>query len=383
MQILVTGGPVHAKLDAVKVITNGFKGGLMAKLADELSLEGTRGEEVDYLCSKGSRVPDNANVYYHDGFYDYEKFLLEYANEYDAVVLGAAVANLLPVMWQTVPGGRMQKVDTGMKFPSHNFDPGELIEMQWQIAPRIIDQVRAKMKKTGHLFGFKLLNNVPHEELVSAAYEIVLASGATAVFANDRQDLDTVYAVTKERGEHVMRRSYLSEFILACVRDEYYSTCIEMPEKWIPEEANWLESPAVSTLNRMIELNKSSMTTVEKGYIFGTIAVRDPDDEGMGFVTTCRGKNELDGRVKVRYVDHECRKVYVQTTDGSKATLNAPLLDMIFRINPYCQCIVHRHIQDPALRTLPYAPPGTCRDSIREMPVGSFNIEGHGVFYVC
>ena len=32
MKMLITGGPVHAYLDAVKIITNKFKGGLMAEL---------------------------------------------------------------------------------------------------------------------------------------------------------------------------------------------------------------------------------------------------------------------------------------------------------------------------------------------------------------
>ena len=36
-KILITGGPVHGKLDDVKMITNRFKGGLIAKLADELA----------------------------------------------------------------------------------------------------------------------------------------------------------------------------------------------------------------------------------------------------------------------------------------------------------------------------------------------------------
>ena len=37
MKILITGGPVHAKLDAVKFVTNRFKGGLIADLADNMS----------------------------------------------------------------------------------------------------------------------------------------------------------------------------------------------------------------------------------------------------------------------------------------------------------------------------------------------------------
>ena len=34
--ILITGGPVHAYLDAVKIITNRFKGGLIAQLATDI-----------------------------------------------------------------------------------------------------------------------------------------------------------------------------------------------------------------------------------------------------------------------------------------------------------------------------------------------------------
>ena len=56
-KILVTGGPVHAHLDSVKIITNRFKGGLMAELADNLS--GLT--EVTYLspAKLGSTLPKN------------------------------------------------------------------------------------------------------------------------------------------------------------------------------------------------------------------------------------------------------------------------------------------------------------------------------------
>lgn len=44
-KILITGGPVHANLDAVKIITNRFRGGRMVDLAIKL---GERG----YVCRK-------------------------------------------------------------------------------------------------------------------------------------------------------------------------------------------------------------------------------------------------------------------------------------------------------------------------------------------
>ena len=72
-KILVTGGPVHAYLDSVKIITNRFKGGLMADLADNLS--GLT--EVTYLspAKLGSVLPKNQfkniNLIEHKGFEDY------------------------------------------------------------------------------------------------------------------------------------------------------------------------------------------------------------------------------------------------------------------------------------------------------------------------
>jgi hypothetical protein len=53
MRILITGGPVHAYLDAVKIITNKFKGGLMAELGKESRLrEFLRGigSIREYIC---------------------------------------------------------------------------------------------------------------------------------------------------------------------------------------------------------------------------------------------------------------------------------------------------------------------------------------------
>jgi phosphopantothenoylcysteine synthetase/decarboxylase len=94
MKILITGGPVHAKLDAVKIITNTFKGGLMADLADRLKMADPNGIHITYLTSKGSKCPvaGSPTILYHDGFHDYMKQVVELAPKYDAVILGAAVA---------------------------------------------------------------------------------------------------------------------------------------------------------------------------------------------------------------------------------------------------------------------------------------------------
>ncbi len=358
MKILVTGGPVHAKLDAVKIITNTFRGGMMADLADRLKMVDINNVEITYLTAKHSKVPclNSPRLLYHDGFQDYFKQVVELAPQFDAVILGAAVANLIP-----------KNPLTG-KFPSHNYKPGDTIPIDFTIAPRVIDEVKKVAPKT-HLFGFKLLSGVPYEELISAAYGVLLESHATAVFANDRKDLWTKYAVTKERGVHPMAFDDMAQFILQCIRDKYYQTEVLNARVIYPD--------AEHTFRMYETLLGDKFKPIPEGYVFGTIAIRNPDGS---FLTTGRGKNELSDQVVVMDVHHTKLKV---RTYGKKATLNAPLLDWIFKHNQKCHAIVHYHEQRHDINlTLPYAIPGTVNDSQRafESTQQSFNIADHGCF---
>jgi hypothetical protein len=361
MRILITGGPVHAYLDAVKIITNKFKGGLMAELADKFKLQPDGHKvEITYLTAKGMKVPstNNPTILYHDGFEDYRYKVKYLAPDFHAIVLGAAVANLIPL--NPLKG----------KFPSHNYKVGDRIPIDFTIAPRIIDEVKFVAPKT-HLFGFKLLSGVPHEELISAAYGVLLESKATAVFANDAKDLMHKYAVTKERGVHPMNLDDMAKFIRQCVDDAYYHTrFINAPSTGFAQ--------AEQTFGDLAKRFADKFTPVPEGYVFGTIAIKMPDGS---FLTTGRGKNELDDLAHVHSVDHDTHTVF--TTGIRKATLNAPLLDWIFRHNGRVSAIVHFHWCDPAVKhTLEYAIPGTVRDSkrLKSNLTESFYIKGHGSF---
>lgn len=350
-RILITGGPVHAHLDAVKVITNRFKGGLMCQLAEMLSAYDAR---ITYLCAPavGAQTPqasDRIEVVTHKGFDDYRSLVLEFAPSMDGVVLGAAVANLIPANpWKG-------------KFPSHNYEPGDVIPIDFTIAPRVIDEVK-KMAPHTHLFGYKLLSGVSHEELIRAAYGIVLEARATAVFANDAENLQQKYAVTKERGVHPLSQGDLAAWIWEMLGDEYYAT--------VSDSGPAASEHIVGQVQAWIELYKNRFTVTPEGLIFGTVAVRCGD----GFVTTGRGKRELDSLAHVARVDHTERKVYAAR--GDKASLNAPLIARMFE-NPAVETVLHFHEQVAGLPTYPYAPPGTVRDADRPNTT-SFNIEGHG-----
>lgn len=162
-KILITGGPVHAHLDSVKVITNRFKGGLMCQLVEDLLGYDTH---VTYVCapSVGAVLPkehDRLTLVTHGGFDDYYRKVLELAPTMDGVILGAAVANLIPA--NPYQG----------KFPSHSYKPGDIIPLNFKIAPRVIDEVK-RVAPNAQLFGYKLLSNVSRDELIRAAYGIVL-----------------------------------------------------------------------------------------------------------------------------------------------------------------------------------------------------------------
>lgn len=355
-RLLVTGGPVHAKLDDVKIITNRFKGGLIAELVNLFFKKYPDDVSIIYLCSKGSIIPKSnlkLRIVYHDGFWDYWKKVNEMSTNMDGVILGAAVSNLIPL--QPFKG----------KFPSHNYKPGDIIPIDFTIAPRVIDEVK-KINPRTHLFGFKLLSNVERKELVKAAYGVLLESKATAIFANDTRDLTFKIAVTKDRGQHDMTNEGIVDFVWKCLLDEYYSTIVTDDKVECSESTHEI-------FDNLYDVYKFDFDKTEEGYVFGTIAVRDD----KGFLTTGRGKNELNDKVFVTEVNHDARIV---RSVHKKPSLNSPLLSYIFNTNPNVKAIVHIHDHYENLHVCwDYAIPGTVEDSIRNVDK-SFVINQHGSF---
>ena len=378
-RILITGGPVYAHLDSVKIITNRFKGGRIAELAENLFLADDS-VRITYLTSKGSVTPAEGTdpfirVVYHNGFDDYRKKVKKLAPKMDGVILGAAVCNLIPMKpWKD-------------KFPSHNYNVGDRIPIDFTIAPRIIDEVKKVAPRT-KLFGFKLLQGVKHKELVRAAYDIVLESGAVAVFANDANDLDVKYAVIKEGGVIEFGKDKYNDFvkfILDAINDKYYSTIQTVTDFDIAYYHD-----AKRTLRKLSKKYAKRFRGKygKEAYRFGTIAVRIKNDNA--FVTTARGKKDMDELSMVHGVNNKSRSVFAT----EKATLNAPFLYNIFRRYSQVKAIVHYHASGSVLeRLLPYAPSGTFRDSNRKLEWypeykkgkakdhgTTFYIEGHGTF---
>ncbi|MFA5024193.1 MAG: phosphopantothenoylcysteine decarboxylase [Patescibacteria group bacterium] len=354
MKILMTGGPVFEYLDSVKIITNKFKGGRMAALADKIC---DLGPDVYYLCSKDSIKPETVTATIpHDGFADYKDKVLSMAPKVDAIVLGAAVANLIPnTPWKTT------------KFPSHLFKEGDKINIEFMIAPRIINMIKPIVPRTT-LIGFKLLSNVLHDELIDAAYTTLVESNANFIIANDTVDLNKKFIVTKEKSIIPLQESNLPNFIVDAVDDKYYST---HSSKVMCDD--YEKSDVFNNLCNKYEKQLMAGYDNKRQIFFGCVAVREEE----GFIISTRGKKKLNDITHVINVDRSNLKIEIS---GLKASLNAPLIDNIFKKNSNVDSIVHYHGIDESLVKLPYAFPGTIKDSVREIPDKSFYIEYHGTF---
>lgn len=382
-KILVTGGPVHASLDTVKIITNKFRGGRMADLAQGLV---EIGNDVTYLCSKEAKKPPiytsgtytssgnatSIDLVYHSGYHDYRRRVLEMAPHFDAVVLGAAVVNLIPDnRW-------MEFTLVGGKFPSHNYLENDPVPILFRIAPRVINGVKRVAPKTV-LVGFKLLSGVDDNELIRAAQLTQEESRATIVVANDTVDLDRKIMVTQEGGNYELFNndcSNLSKEISDLANDEYYSS---VPVPTAVKTGKYIEKDIA--INIANEYKSKLMTGCQpNGIIFGCVAVR----KGDGFIISSRGKFNINDFTYVNNVSHDERLVRYDS-DAPKPSLNSPLIDNIFKKRPDVKAVVHWH-SSPLYTGVPvcnYSPPATVRDTNRDYIFGDSNcfiIAGHGTY---
>jgi len=353
-KILISAGPIPARLDSVKYVTNRFKGGLAMKTARLLS--GYQGynkydHQIILVKWKHSSVGSGDNTF---EVIDVED-ILEYRDavlntKADMYVLAAAVANLMPTNpWKG-------------KFPSHDYSVGDKIPIEFEIAPRIIDEVKKKYPRSS-LVGYKLFDG-SDEELIKAGWETLRGSKANIVFANHpawakkrklmlTQD-GSVIPVTFD--EHV-------EMIDALSRSCWYRTEI------VGNTRVWSDLMLEGTVD--LNLLIQEYPRHKQGeYTFGTFGFRLKD----GFFTTSRGKTE-GGFSYVFFVDHGEREIQ---TINNKATLNAPLLDRMFKKFPHVNVIIHGHKQIDKWVTFDYQFPGTAEEAAYGAMSTGFNIEHHG-----
>lgn len=307
-KILVTAGPIPAKVDAVKYLTNRFKGGLAVKTAKLLS---EKGHDVTLMAWDHADLKTDLPTILVSDVYDYYNKVLAF--EADAYVLSAAVANLGPV--QPIEG----------KFPSHKYKVGEVFQLDFTIMPRVIDDIK-KLRPTAALIGYKLLD-VEDEELITVARHMLYHSKSNLVFANHpRWAKERKIAITADGAAFDVNFEEHVDLIDHLLKQTFYHT--------VMSEIDLLDCSNLSIEQKYIA--EHYPRTGQDGMIFGTFAIK----VSKGFVTTTRGKkNGEQALAHVISVDHNKHEIVA----SEKATLNAPLLDRLFKQYPHVKYIIHNH----------------------------------------
>lgn len=325
-KIVISCGPIPARLDSVKYITNRFKGGLAFKTAQYLI---DKGADVTVVMWKHTRMPnvggqyadywlqENVHIVTVEDVFDYYKWFEEHAAAYDAFILAAAVANLTP------------SAPFAGKFPSHNYKVGEKFDIQFEIAPRAIDIIK-KLNPRACLIGYKLFDAQTDEELIEIARHTLADSRANIIFANTPAEAKSrKLAIMPDHSVIPCDFEEHLELINRALRQEYYRTVVE------PMTTEESEFPQVRKALAIVKMYEHTFNG------FGTAGVPILLPGQTWFATTSRGhKGEP---VVVKKIDHINRIVYA----SAKATLNAPTLDRVLSQRNYGGIVIHRHDDDP------------------------------------
>lgn len=172
-KVVISAGPIPAKLDPVKFITNKFKGGLALKTAQYLASQPDF--EVTLVMWSGAgkdHIPEGLKeLAVVDDVFEYYDWFVANARNYHAFVMAAAVANLTPVK------------PYDQKFPSHLYKPGEEFDIRFMIAPRAIDAVK-QLNPQACLIGYKLYDEPDDDKLAEIARHTLDDARANVIFAN-------------------------------------------------------------------------------------------------------------------------------------------------------------------------------------------------------
>jgi phosphopantothenoylcysteine decarboxylase/phosphopantothenate--cysteine ligase len=167
-RILVTGGPVPARLDDVRAVSAMSSGSTAIAIATDLAL---RGAEVSLVLGAGAIDPPSWLCAWRvSDLREYRELLWRILEQqpHDAAVLAAAVADFEPA--EPVPGKR----------PSDSPWPLEL-----RPAAKVIDALHSE-RPSLHIVGFKLESGIDHGALMASAQERASRHGACV--ANHREE---------------------------------------------------------------------------------------------------------------------------------------------------------------------------------------------------
>lgn len=176
-KILITGGPVWAPLDKIRVISNVFTGRLALLTAKEAVKKGAK---VTLLLgpsplSLPKKTPQNLKIIRFSFFDELHQLMKREisSRQYDVVIHSAAVADFIP-----------KESRAGKIISTKNN-----LTIKLKPTPKIADKIKEWDPKV-FLVKFKLEVNLSQKELIKRAYKSMRVSNADLMVANDFKDVD-------------------------------------------------------------------------------------------------------------------------------------------------------------------------------------------------
>lgn len=199
MKIIITAGGTSERIDDVRTITNSSTGRLGFAIGTALAENyGERIETIYYLHGLRAAYPVHAKVHpvAIEGVLDLQRELkrLLTAEKIDAVIHAMAVSDYLVHEVTTLDRIRgtedpQNKADlSGNKISSEIDD----LVIHMKKSPKVISEIKM-WNPAIKLVGFKLLSNVPHEELIDVGYRLLEKNSCDFVLANDLAEIGKDY----------------------------------------------------------------------------------------------------------------------------------------------------------------------------------------------
>jgi phosphopantothenoylcysteine synthetase/decarboxylase len=135
--VLITAGPVYGRLDDNKLVGNRTRGIWASRFAEHLMKQGYQvtllladTENWEHLRTRAFGSDGRITVVTHHGYDDYAAKCVGMASTHDAAVMAAAVVNWIPA--NPITG----------KMPTKGFKEGDIIQVPFVLAARVIDKMR-------------------------------------------------------------------------------------------------------------------------------------------------------------------------------------------------------------------------------------------------
>ena len=172
-RLLLTAGPTHEPIDAVRYIGNRSSGRLGCAVADAAA---ARGWDVRLLLGPTRLEPADPRVHVErfTTVADLERLLIRRLPGCDLLVMAAAVADYRPAADQTDPGGKLRRT------------PGDLV-LRLEPTPDLVAGCVSRRREDQLIVGFAL---EPAESLLASAKSKIERKGVDAIVANPLETMD-------------------------------------------------------------------------------------------------------------------------------------------------------------------------------------------------